>query len=334
MYLSDGDVTFLLLNGLFIASLAICLVLLFFPRFRRRSNPFAWIIWINLAAGALYYAQYPAAAIQEAAFARADPGYGNGAAEFPGKSIYIPHPERLSQAAYSCYGSFSSSLCVAPLSERIKDGTLDFVELGTDPVIRYEVVVGNAACFDWSAEMPNELGDRFLSPGLAACIIGTQVEKAVADHILDVEKRRLSWPSKMPYFHVSLTDTAIGNIIDEFDGWNGATPYFLDENPQEARRPDGALAQILTIPFADQKYDRMVDDQLLKDHGFDEALLLKAVEAPSQSIQAQTLWLACRNQVVMALSADARQKLRERSGSVFKSSTDWRYPESCPAWAR
>lgn len=334
MYLNDGDVTFLLLNALFIASLTICFVLLFFPRFRRRSNPFAWVVWITLAAGALYYAQYPAATIQEAAFARADPGYGAGASQFPGKSIHIPHPDRLHQAAYSCYGGFSASSCTAPLSERIKDGNLDFVELGTDPIVRYEMVVRDPACLDWNIDIPNELSDHFISPGLATCIIGRKVKKAAADHVLNIEKSRLSWPSQMPYFHVSLTDTKTGNIVDQFDGWNGATPYLLDERPQEARRPIGALAQILTIPFANKRYDRTVDDQLLKEHGFDEAFLLQAMEAPFQSIQARTLWLACRDHIAAALSRDARKRIQDKSDGVFGNAPDWRYPDSCPAWAR
>lgn len=334
MYLNDDDLLFLLLNALFIASLAICLLLLFFPRFRRRSNPFAWVVWINLAAGLLYYAQYPAAQMQETAFARADPGYAGGAKIFPGRSIYIPHPDRLHQAAYSCYGAFSSGSCTAPLAERIKEGLLDFVELGTDPIIRYEITIGNPACLDWNTDTPEELSDRFISPGLAACIIGTEVQKAAADHILNIEKRRLGWPSTMPYFHASLADSATGEIVDQFDGWDGATAYFLNNVPQEPRRPDGALAQILTIPLINQQYDRALDDQLLKDHGFDEALLLQASKAPSQSIRAQTLWLACRDEIVATLSADARKQLRDISGSVFGNAPDKRYPEGCRPWAR
>lgn len=331
MYLTPDDVRFLLLNGLWLAGLAICLVLLGFPAFRRRGNPLAWAVWLNVAAGAAWYGQYPAAALQERLFAAADPGHADAARPFAGRSLHIPDPDLVDRAAYDCAGVYSSGLCTLPVAHLVKTGTLDFVELGRDPVIRYEARHMDPACLDWPADPP----DASIAPAFAACVLGREVPRAQADHVLTVMRRSLSWPSRMPYLRAALAETASGRVIATFDGWTGASPYLSWALPTEPRRPAGAPAMLLAIPPAPiGPPDRALQDRLLARWGLNEAFLRRAAAAPAQSLRAEAVWLACRDDLRDSLGPETRETLRAASGGLFPDAPGWRWPDDCPGWAR
>lgn len=335
MFITPEGLTALITNGLWLFSLAICAILLLFAMFRRRSNPIAWLVWTNLIAGALWYGQYPLGAVQKAAFQSADPGYANAARTFDARSIYVPDADALRFAAYSCYSSFSQGLCTLPVGQLIKSGRLNFIEIGTDPIRRYSIAIHDQRCHDWDSFLDDPmLNDRHISPGMAACVVMDEVAAPTATHVITSTNEALSWPSRARYINVQLRDRRANTLIDQFDGWNRAAPYLVWDMPDEARRPDGPLGQLIAIQHDDSTYDVAPDNALIASHGIDESLLINAMSSPYQSVQARTIWLACRNGVLASLSADTRAALTVASTGLFVNNPNWRYPRDCPDWMR
>lgn len=335
MFITPDGFVALITNGLWLVSLAICAILLLFAMFRRRSNPVAWLVWINLIVGALWYGQYPLGAAQKAAFQSANPGYANAALPFDGKSLYVPDVDALRFAAYCCYGSFSQGLCTLPVGQLIKSGRLDFIEIGTDPIRRYSIAIHDQRCHDWGAFQDDPtLNDRHISPGMAACVVMDEITAPTATHLIAFTNKTLSWPSRARFTNVQLRDRAANTLIDQFDGWNRADPFLVWDMPDEARRADGPLGQLLAIQSDRNTYDVAPDNALIASHGIDEALLISAMSSPYQSMKARTIWLACRNGVLASLSADTRAALTAASTGLFPNNPDWRYPRDCPDWMR
>lgn len=337
MFLRPEDVQFLLLNGVWLLSLGICLLLLILPAYRRRTNPLALLVWANLAAGTVWYGQFALAAAQEARFHAGNPGYAAAALPFDGRSVYIATPRDMRQAAYSCYGSYSTTLCEMPVAQMLKSGRLDFVEMGRDPIHRYALTVHDPRCLDWdrdTAESPLEadfaLQDRFVSPGMGACVIRTEVARVTATHEITTNRTPYAFPSRKTYWAVQLRNRADGTVIDRFDGWNRAGPYLSFDPPTERRRPTtGPLADLVMLRPDVNTYDRSVDDRLLAEHGIDEDLLRTAARASYQMVRARAIWLACRDHVVAALSEETRRTLTDASVDLFPNNPDWRYPRDC-----
>lgn len=338
MYLTPDDVSYLMLMAGWFISLALCLILICFRRFRSRENPFAWIVWANLFAGVLYLAQFPSSNAQNGLFARADPDYTVAPSVADIDSLYIPDLPHLERAAYVCVHSYSSSTCDFPIGRKIAAGRFSFIEVGRDPILRYEIHYGEAACLDYTdiqsfrSPMRNPHG---IVPALGICVMWQEVETANATHEFRTEDREQSFPSQRHYIHAELVERDTDTVIAQFDGWDGASPYFLDYPIEEPRRPDGALGEILRIPpYPNGGYDRAGVDRMLEEYGFDEDILMAAAMSPLQSYQASAIWLACRDRLANSISPENKARLREVSETLFSDAPDWRYPESCPAWAR
>lgn len=337
MFLTEEAFWFAVRNGAFIATLLVCAALLFWRPLRDRTNPMAWLVWATLGAGALWYGQYPVTAAQTAWFKSHNPGYAAQARPFAGRSVHIPDVEALQLAAYGCYDIYSSSLCTFPLSELIKSGRLDFVEIGTDPVMRYAATYMDPACLEWDAPPRDPVYDPrgallnggMISPAMGACILPRVVQSAGAEHVITVQERITAPPLRGTYLNAQLHDRATGTMIDQFDGWYDAMPYLAFEMPREPRRAAGPLGTLVARPVSQTRYDPTTDDALIAAHGIDEALVLRALEAPLQSVRANTVFLACRDTVAAALSAQARAAVSEAAAGLFDDSPDWRYPRDC-----
>lgn len=337
MYISDEDVLFLLGMVAWFVSLGICLILIWFKSFRRRDNVLAWLVWSNLLAGLLYAAHFPAIKAQDLWFARADPHYTVAPEVADIRSIYFPDLQRFEKAAYVCYGGYSETVCDFPIGDVIASGKLSFIETGADPVIRYEIHYGEAACLqDRQADgiLGIGRGPFRIEPALGICVLGREVETVSATHEFRTQHRQQSFPSRRDYVHAELIDRRDNSVLAQLDGWDGASPYLRDEI-WEPRRPDGALGHLLRIPpHRNDGYDRGKVDDLMAQHGFDEGILMRAANSTYQSYRADALWLACRAQLSDSISPQNKEILREMSRTVFVDSPDWIYPESCPVWAR
>lgn len=331
MFLTEEGIRFLAWNALWITSLLICAVVLLVPGFRRRPNNLKWLIYLNLAGGLFHYGQYPVAALQELVFKTIGAGYARQEQPFEGRGLHIPRPDLLAAAAYGCHPLVAENDCPLPIHLMIGSGALDFVEIGQDPVIRHELVLGDMRCFD---ESNLDLGDFVISAGLGACVLPRTTEGASASHVVEVTERHLAWPSRMPYWRAELIERDSGQVLSRFDGWLGMDGFWFATDPDRPRRPMGALARLMARQDGLQGYDRARDDALLAKAGWDEAVLLGALDLPYQGARAETVFLACRDQIRIRLSPVATERLRAASEGLFPDAPDWRFPEDCPDWAR
>lgn len=336
MIITQEGISLLFMHGIWILSLAICLGLMCFKIFRNNRNPLAWMVWLNLAVGAIFYLIFPAVvSVREAAFKRSDPGYAESMLDISVRSVHILDMALLEKAAYWCSGVYSSGSCEFPIGPRIKEGALDFIEVGSDPVVRYQMRYATRACLEENKGGAVVPDGGLVVPALGVCVLGEEVASAQADFVVEAEVGRFPVPSSQKYIHVSLRDRASGEIYDQFDGWKGAEPYFLEHPVTKPRRPRGVLGKLVNIPYSDTGgYQRGLVDETLKEYGFDEGILMQSALSEYQKARTSAVWLACRDQLAEVISPENKSRLREVSATLFKDSPNWRYPESCPDWAR
>ncbi|MFX4300241.1 hypothetical protein [Pseudosulfitobacter pseudonitzschiae] len=340
MFINPEDMEFLIRLAVWIISLGLCLVLLFFRYFRNPRHIPALMVWANLGAGFLYAAHFPAAHVQEAWFETSDPGYVETSPEVPIRSIHIENINLLELAAYGCYNIRSENLCSFPVGALLETGAHDFIEVGVDPVIRYEVHHLERDCLQ-DDMLASGSGSVVIQPpypiipALGICVMGRPVDQIEARFDFISHPEMQAFPSRRPYIHNILQDRQTGQVIARFDGWYGATPYFMQDELHEPRRPDGVLGSILRIRGAGSgAYDREKVDQMMNSHGFNEDILRAAAQSEYQMYQASAIWLACRNEIRGTLSGESKKVLASLSSKVFPNEPNWTYPESCPDWAR
>ena len=239
MVWTEESVRFLAWNAVWIASLLICAVALFVPRFRQGRHNLKWLIVANLLGGLFHYGQIPVAAAQEWAFRSFAPGYAWAEQPFDGGRLHIPRPDLLATAAYGCHAlevaQGAAGPCPLPVARMLGGGAVTQVDLGEGPVTRLRVLAGPAACAP---------GDDLPAP-LEGCLTREAADTPDATHQIRVQERRLAWPSRMPYLHAELVDLATGRVLSQFDGWYGGPRFDRAEAPDAPRRPMGALARLM-----------------------------------------------------------------------------------------
>lgn len=341
MFINSEDLSWLVWNGAWGLSLLICAVLLLSPKIRKTTNPMAWVLGLNLLAGLVWFGQYPLASLREAIFKNSDPGYAAAALSINGRSVFIHDPRTMRLAAYDCGLTYSAGLCEMPVSDMLRTGKLDFVEMDLGgQLVRYSIATHDLRCMDWNFDTPQNardvpfiLQDRWISPGLGVCVVQEPIDAVTASHDITTTQHTMPWPSTQTYISVALVSRATGDVIDQFDGWHGAHPYLRFDPPQsQPRRPIATLADLLMIPASQNQYDPTQDDILLAQLGINEDILLRAMASPYQTLRANTLWMACRDTVVNGLSDSTLASLTAQSVTVF--SDDWTYPQDCHDWMR
>jgi hypothetical protein len=322
------------LNVLVASAMVVALVLLLLRRVRRWTNPVLWLVIVVLLGGTAHFARSPLAAIANARFFAADPGYAAAASPFDGRSLYIPDPCWLARGALGAMDWTSDGQCGLPVAERLRSGDLDFIETGTDPILRFDLRIGDPACHAGADQRPPSLTTMISAP-FAVCVIGRPVPASTADHRIDQTPGTVPAPGDASYTAVTLRRVASDTLIDRFDSWPGATPYGGDTPPPEARRPSGPLAAFLAPPPPrPDDFQRIVSDRLFAAWGVDEQSLRAGARNPLQSQRAETIWFACRDDVLPMLTPETVAALRDGAANLFPDQPNWRYPDDCPAFSR
>lgn len=315
-------------------SLVLSLGLLLWPRFRKRSNPLAWIAAFNLFCAAALASLIPIANTQEYLFANADPGYSQLPNTFSGRSLYIPDTYFTALGFNRCEDGLATTYCGLPIGALLGTAQLDFIETGVDPIIRWELKTNSTTCTNPPDVFTDESLYRVIWPMFGVCAAGTEVDTPLATHRLDVQLRRLDWPSEQPYYHVTLRDIATDTTISALDGW-----YKMDEYARAARRFDGPIQALLgaTMPKS-VPHNTAHISSLIARFGIDEDMILATLNQPYQGFLAEAVWLACRNDVQPLLSAEATAALTAFTSPpnppLFADSPDWRWPRDCPDWVQ
>ncbi|SNS52260.1 hypothetical protein [Jannaschia aquimarina] len=288
------------------------------------------------AAGAAFLARHAVAAVNDAVFFAQNPGYAAQALPFEGRSVWVPNPCRVAYALWGVNGARGNSFleCGLPLADRLADGTLDFFELGTEPVSRFTLRVADPACFA-SHQHWDVVRGFMISAPLGICVLGEPVDRSEADHILSGEQRDIPGFSDWWYVHYTLTRVSDGLVVDRFDSWGGATPYGGPTPPPEGRRPTATIAALVDRPdrtgFFEAAAQRTAD--LLLDHPFDQTLLRAAMGSPTQNDRADAYFFACRDDVRPLLDAGTVAAVNAGMRDTFPDGPA-RYPQDCRDFAR
>lgn len=241
MAFTEEAVRFLAWNAVWIASLLICAVALFVPRFRQGRHNLKWLIVANLLGGLFHYGQIPVAAAQEWAFRSFAPGYAWSERDFDGGRLHIPRPDLLAAAAYGCHrleaAQGAEGPCPLPVARILAGGQVTQVDLGEGSVTRLRLAAPTAGC------APPRTPLVVAPSGL--CLTVEAAAAPDATHQIRVAERHLAWPSRMPYLHAELVDLASGRVLSQFDGWYGGPAFDRADAPDAPRRPMGALARLM-----------------------------------------------------------------------------------------
>lgn len=321
MYLTN-EAVFLFLWYL---TLAISGALILVPFFWRRAKPLVVLLGLNLAAGAVHFISIQVDEIRENVFLNANPDHPDFV--FPGRSLHIVAPGTFSIASLGCG---TSDGCEFAGAERIFDGTLDVLELGTDPILRYELAVHEPDCFNapwrkWG------IGDRILSAGLGICALEREVEDAQSAYVFHSEYRRIFRGSGRFYVHAWLTPRNSDEVLAAFDGWHTNSLY--EESSSNARRGPGPLISALFKPAEDHtNYDPRPEFALLDRHGFNDAAMQAAMGSERQMVRSHAFWFACTTRVRPLVSDETAAIISNAASGLFENRPDLTYPAGCPNW--
>lgn len=268
-------------------------------------------------------------------FLAADLDYESEIRPFTGRSLYIPAPCQVALAAYGREGDGSDAGCGLPIAERLRDGTLDLVEIGGrdhKALLRFELAVGDPDCFGPTrAELPGAM----ISPQFGICVRTRDGELPQSTHSLNFDYARAPSPGVAWIRHVELRDYVTGEILDQFDGWPGATPYSAGLRPPEARRPTATLAVLLDRPgVTPDLLQRATAARLLRAHGPAPVMLRAGIAAGPSSERAEVLWFACRDDVRPRLDPATLSALDAGAKGLFPSQPDFDFPDDCRPFAR
>ncbi|SFJ30281.1 hypothetical protein [Jannaschia pohangensis] len=299
---------------------------------RNWKNPVFWVSLVVLTGGAANFLKGPVQDFRTDLFLAEDPGYAEAALPFTGRSIYIERPCLVAQAAVGEIGNSLMGDCGVPLAAWLREGRLDFVEVGTDPVRRFRLRDGDPACHE--PDNPWVPSGFLISAAYGICVLAEDVTEVSADHRIVYATENL--PTKdWWYVRITLVEVSTGQIIDRFDSWSGATPYGGATPPPEARRPMGPLGDLLGMAaHPPDDTEAAIDAHLLSLRPPDEAMLVAAMGGPFQRYRVAAIWFACRDAVRPRLSAATVAALYDGSKTLFERAPSWRYPDDCPPFAR